>query len=67
MINLKIGTAIALGLAASLGAQDMIHKAAAQNRPIVIQNATIHTVSGPSIENGTIWFSEGIIRGIHAE
>lgn len=68
MITLKksLGTALTLGLAASLGAQDVIHKAAAQDRPIVVQNATIHTVSGPTIEKGTIWFSDGVIRGVHA-
>ncbi len=60
------GVALALGLTASLGAQDVIHKAAAQDRAIVVRNATIHTVSGPTIENGTIWFSDGIIRGVHA-
>ena len=67
-------TALTLGLAASLtaslsgslSAQDVIHKAAAQSRPIVVQNATIHTISGPTIEKGMIWFSEGIIRGVHS-
>ncbi len=65
-LNKYTGIALALGLAASLSAQDVIHKAAAQDRAIVVRNATIHTVSGPTIENGTIWFSDGIIRGVHA-
>ncbi len=54
-------------LAAQLAAQDLTHKAAPQRHPIVIENATIHPISSAVIENGTIWFDQGRIVGIHAE
>ncbi|MFA6457737.1 MAG: amidohydrolase family protein [Bacteroidota bacterium] len=35
-----------------------------QDRPIALVGGTIHTVSGPVIENGTVLFDNGIIVGI---
>lgn len=46
------------------GAQDLIHKAPAQTKPIVIEHATIHTVSAGDIENGTIVIEKGVITQV---
>lgn len=53
----------ALGASAAL-AQDLTHKAPPQERPVIIENATIHTVSGDVIEGGAIVFDNGVIRQV---
>lgn len=58
--------AVALGAAAA-NAQDLVHKAPPQDQPILIQNATVHTVSGETIENGYVYFVAGTIEAIGAE
>lgn len=50
--------------AATLGAQDLLPKAAPETEPVVLTNATIHTVSDGIILGGTIWFFDGEIRGV---
>lgn len=45
-------------------AQDLVPKAPAQAEPIVIQNATIHTVSGATLTNAWIYFTNGKIEGL---
>ena len=45
-------------------AQDLAPKAPPQKYPVTIYNATIHTISGPTIEKGFITFSDGVIREI---
>lgn len=45
-------------------AQDLTPKAPPQSRPIAIINATVHPVSEPPIENGFVFFDQGVIRGI---
>jgi imidazolonepropionase-like amidohydrolase len=51
-------------LAAPVLAQDLTWKAPPQEAPIAIINAAIHPVSGPSIDNGFIFFDQGVIRQI---
>ena len=54
-----------LVLATAIPAQDLIHKAAPQTRPVLIRNATIHTITGNTIQAGSIWFENGVrIRGV---
>ena len=54
--------ALATPLAAT--AQDLTHSAPPQERPVIIENATIHTVSGDVIEDGAIVFEDGVIRQV---
>lgn len=65
--NSGAGTAVATlaaaaALAAPASAQDLTHKAPPQSRPVLIDGATIHTVSGESIENGRLVFTDGRIE-----
>ncbi|HRQ73408.1 MAG TPA: amidohydrolase family protein [Phycisphaerales bacterium] len=45
-------------------AQDLGVKAPPQTRPVFIHNATIHTVSGETIEAGGIVFDDGVITAV---
>ena len=54
-----------LAAAPAVGAQ-MIVPAAQQSRPIALTGATIHTVTGGVIQNGTIVFDKGKITAIGA-
>jgi imidazolonepropionase-like amidohydrolase len=54
----------ALLVAVPAAAQDLTPKAPPQQKPIAIRGAVIHTVSGGSILGGTIWFQDGVIRGV---
>jgi imidazolonepropionase-like amidohydrolase len=58
---------LAVLLAAPALAQDLGLKAPSQGEPIVIQNATIHTISGETIEGGWIYFVNGRIEGLGKE
>ncbi len=53
-------------LASGAGAQDLGVKAPAQAKPVIIDNATIHTVSGAVIERGHIVFDNGRITRVSA-
>src|ERR1700754_4094686 len=44
--------------------QDLGVKAPPQGEPVVIQGATVHTVSGETIENGYVYFEKGVIRAV---
>lgn len=48
-------------LAAAAAAQDLTPRAAPQAGPIAIVHATVHPVSGPSIEDGYVLFDKGVI------
>jgi len=64
--NLKhlFAAAIAFaGLGANVMASDQI-PGATQKKPIIIRNATLHTVSGATIENGSLLFQNGKITEI---
>lgn len=55
----------AAGLVASASsAQDLVPKAAAQTRPIVLRHATLHTVSHGVLEDTDLVFADGRIRSI---
>lgn len=55
-----LAAAITCGaLAAGATAQDLIPKAPPQTEPITITGVTIHTVSGDTIEDGTLAFENG--------
>lgn len=45
-------------------AQDLLPKAPAQDKPILLSGATVHTVSGEPIPNGAVFFDEGVIRAV---
>lgn len=59
-----LGVAAVSFAGADASAQDLVHKAPPQTRPVVIENATIHTISNGVIENGSLWFEAGVIRGV---
>ncbi len=48
----------------SASAQDLGVKAPPQTRPVYVHNATIHTVSGDTIEAGGIVFDDGVITAV---
>lgn len=56
--------ALALLLATLARAQDLIPSAPPQDRPILLAGATIHTVSGQTIQNGFLLFDQGVIRAV---
>jgi len=58
---------LALALSASAHAQDLGLKAPPQPAPLTIYNATIHTVSGETLEHAFISFDKGIIKEISKE
>ncbi len=62
-ITLFLIAAVAL-TAASLGAQDLLPKAAPQQGPIAVVGGTIHTVSNGTLENGTLLFEGGVITAV---
>jgi len=51
-------------LVAAVAAQDLTHKAPAQEGPIALVGGTVHPVSGPPIENGYVLFEQGRIRAV---
>ncbi len=42
-------------------AQDLEHTAPAQDHPVFLVGATVHTISGETIENGVVSFADGIL------
>lgn len=58
-------TALALTAAGAL-AQDLERSAPPQDHPIFLVGATVHTVTGETIENGLVSFSEGKIGVVGA-
>jgi imidazolonepropionase-like amidohydrolase len=59
-----LGGAITLGVASTALAQDLTSKAGPQTRPVLIEGATIHTVSNGVIENGAVLFDDGLIETV---
>lgn len=57
-------TAAAAVLLSALPAQDLVPKAAAQAKAIVLTNAVLHTVAGPVLLGGSLYFAEGKIREV---
>ena len=61
----RITTAVATAaFACSVTAQDLGHKAPPQEHTVYINGATIHTVSGDTIERGGIVFADGRITQV---
>lgn len=61
---LTVAFAAVAALACGASAQDLTHKAPPQKQAICIQNATIHPISGPVIENGFVIFADGKITNV---
>ncbi len=58
----RFATTIAASLLTSSAfAQDLAPAAPAQEHPVFLVGATVHTISGDTIENGVVSFNEGII------
>jgi len=55
---------IALLITSNAHAQDLIPKAAPQDRPVLITGATIHPVSGEPVPEGALFFEDGVIRAV---
>ena len=53
----------ALPGAAALGQSRQI-PAPPQSRPVIIMSATVHTVTGPTIEDGYVIFEDGVILDV---
>lgn len=53
-------TTLAIGASGAM-AQDLETTAPAQSNPVFLVGATVHTVSGETIENGVVSFADGII------
>lgn len=49
-----------------LAAQDLLPKGAPEPRPVLIRNATLHTIDRGTFVGGSLWFQDGVIRGVHA-
>ncbi len=45
-------------------AQDLLHKAPRQSHPILIENISVHPVSGPTIERGGVFLDQGRIVAV---
>jgi imidazolonepropionase-like amidohydrolase len=66
-ITARRGVICALLAVASHGgaaAQDVVHKAPAQAKPILLRGATLHTVSHGVQEGADLLFAEGVIQAI---
>lgn len=64
-IALPCAVAVAVAVASRAApAQDLVPKAPPQPAPVVLTNATIHTVTGGVVLGGTIWFDGGTIQGV---
>lgn len=53
-------TTLAIAACGAL-AQDLEYTAPAQSNPVFLVGATVHTISGDTIENGVVSFADGII------
>lgn len=62
--HFALATCLAMSCAITGAAQDLTHKAPPQTKPIALIGGSIHTVDGPVIAAGTVWFEDGVIRGI---
>lgn len=56
--------AVAISLVPYASAQDLGVAAPRQTRPIVINGATLHPVTGPTVERGYIVINNGVIRAM---
>ena len=66
-MKLVLSALAMIALSASAMAQDLLHKAPPQERPILITGATVHPISGEPIERGGVYFESGVIRAVMTE
>ncbi|HUH12099.1 MAG TPA: amidohydrolase family protein [Longimicrobiales bacterium] len=64
MMNKALALALVVAAAALPGGAEAQVPAPAQAGPIALTGGTIHPVSGPAIEGGTIVFENGVITGV---
>lgn len=57
----------AAGTPGAATAQDLLTKAPAQVKPVMIVNATIHPVSGPTIAGGVVTFEDGRLKVVASD
>ena len=60
------GALLLAGLVPAGDAQDLLPAAAPQSAPVLIADATLHTVSGDVIEHGWLLFDDGVIQAVSA-
>lgn len=60
----RAGAACSALLGSDASGQDLALKARAQERPVLIRGATVHTVSGDTIENASVVFDRGVITSV---
>lgn len=63
---MRLTIVILIGLLGTLTASDQI-PAPPQDHPIALVGATIYTVSGDAIENGTLLFEDGVITALDTD
>ncbi len=63
----RLAITFTAALTAATCAQDLGIRAAPADKPVVIAGATIHTVSGETIRNGTVVFEDGVITAVLPE
>ena len=61
---LRLAATVAAVSFAPLCAQDLLPKGEPQRQPVVLEHATVHTVSDGVVLDGTIWFVDGVIGGV---
>lgn len=59
-----LSIAFAVTFATAPCAQDLLAKAPPQTRPVLLQNAVLHTVTGGIVLGGSLWFENGVIRQV---
>jgi imidazolonepropionase-like amidohydrolase len=64
LLSLRAAAVHLLLFAVTATGQDLGIKAAPQSAPVVITNATIHTISGEVIKSGHVAFDEGVITSV---
>ncbi len=62
-----VSIACGLVLAGAASAQDLVHSAPDQSRPVTIVGATIHTITGDVIAGGSVRFENGVITAIGSD
>jgi imidazolonepropionase-like amidohydrolase len=64
LVKLQLALAILLSLVTAQGFGSDQIPGGPQKRPIIIRNATIHTISGETLENGCVLFQNGKITDL---
>lgn len=59
-----LAVAALIATSAVARAQDLLPKAAPQDRPVLITGATVHPVSSEPVPGGAVFFDKGVIRAV---